>query len=349
MSLWLMRAGKYGEYETNFIEDSKVYLTWEDFANEDMSTVENYAGIRSLVEQKYPGELNRGLGNWAGQIWAFVIGVKEGDWVVFPRKASRTVAIGIVKSRYKFDLTSEILFRHSREIQWLNTEVPRASFDQDLLYSFGAFLTVCEIKRNDAEARVKAMASNGWITPRVAATTVNTGPTNSEQPFDVQQGVVDLEQLARDSIAELIIQKFKGHGMARLVEDILRAQGFTTYLSPEGPDRGLDILASSGPFGFDSPRICVQVKSGDTPAGTQELNQLIGVIQNVNADQGLFVSWSDFKQTVHREIPKQFFKVRLWNQNDLIDQILLNYHKLSLDIKAELPFKQIWTIASPEV
>jgi restriction system protein len=41
--------------------------------------------------------------------------------------------------------------------------------------------------------------------------------------------------------------------------------------------------------------------------------------------------------------------VRLWNQNDLIDQILLNYQKLSLDIKAELPFKQIWTIASPEV
>ena len=48
------------------------------------------------------------------------------------------------------------------------------------------------------------MASNGWITPRVTATTVNTGPTNADQAFDVQQGVVDLEQLARDSIAELI-------------------------------------------------------------------------------------------------------------------------------------------------
>ena len=66
---------------------------------------------------------------------------------------------------------------------------------------------------------------------------------------------IDLEQLAKDAIAKLIIQKFKGHGMARLVDAILRAQGFTTYLSPEGPDKGIDILAGSGAFGFENPKI----------------------------------------------------------------------------------------------
>lgn len=163
-----------------------------------------------------------------------------------------------------------------------------------------------------------------------------------------EETFVDLEQLARDSIAKLIIQKFKGHGMARLVEAVLKAKGFTTYLSPEGPDKGIDILAAGGPFGFDQPKICVQVKSGDTPADRPEFTQLIGAMQSVHAEQGLFVSWSDFKPTVYKEVPVQFFKVRLWNQNNLIEQILDNYDKLDQDIRAEIPLKQIWTIATSE-
>ena len=37
-------------------------------------------------------------------------------------------------------------------------DIPRSNFDQDLLYSLGAFLTICEVKRNDAEKRIRAMA-----------------------------------------------------------------------------------------------------------------------------------------------------------------------------------------------
>jgi restriction system protein len=91
----------------------------------------------------------------------------------------------------------------------------------------------------------------------------------------------------------------------------------------------------------------VQVKSGDSQADRPEFTQLVGAMQNVHADQGLFVSWSGFKATVIREVPMQFFKVRLWGQKEIIDQLLENYDKLDPDIKAELPLKQIWTIAKP--
>jgi restriction system protein len=248
-----------------------------------------------------------------------------------------------VKSACKFDPAAVEDYRHYREIEWLNTDIPRSSFDQDLLYSFGAFLTVCEIKRNDAEKRVRGMSKNLWQSslPKPVFESSNAEVTE-------EQISVDLEELARDSIAKLIIQKFKGHGMARLVEAVLKAQGFTTYLSPEGPDKGIDILAAGGAFGFSTPKICVQVKSGDTPADRPEFTQLIGAMQSVQADHGLFMSWSDFKPTVYKEVPVQFFKVRLWNQNDLIEQLLDNYDKLDQDIRAELPLKRIWTIANPE-
>ena len=37
--------------------------------------------------------------------------------------------------------------------------------------------------------------------------------------------------------------------------------------------------------------------------------------------------------------------MRLWNQNDLIEQLLENYDRLDGDIRAELPLKPIWTVA----
>ena len=343
MSLWLVRAGRYGEHESKFIDDKRIYLTWDELTANDMTGILDYDGIKKRILDTYPDESSHKLGNWSAQVWAFLCRMQVGDWVVMPRKSKPTIAIGEVKSACKFEAAASNAYRHYREVKWLNTDIPRSAFDQDLLYSFGAFLTVCEIRRNDAEKRVRDMAKNAWHYT-LPTPTVKPGNTEVEE----EETAVDLEQLARDSIAKLIIRKFKGHGMARLVEAVLKAQGFTTFLSPEGADKGIDILAAGGAFGFNSPKICVQVKSGDSPADRPEFTQLIGAMQSVQAEHGLFVSWSDFKPTVYKEVPVQFFKVRLWNQNDLIGQLLDNYDKLDQDIRTELPLKRIWTIATPE-
>jgi restriction system protein len=181
------------------------------------------------------------------------------------------------------------------------------------------------------------MAKDGWKAP---------AEEPSISPVDnAAAGLVDLERLARDQIAESIVQKFKGHGLARLVEAVLQAQGYTTYLSAPGPDKGIDILASPGRLGFGSPRICVQVKSGDAPVDLPTLNQLIGAMQNVQAEQGLLVSWGGFKSSIDKEVPAQFFRVRLWDQDALIQKILTHYDKLDEDLQTELPLKRIWTLA----
>ena len=51
-------------------------------------------------------------------------------------------------------------------MKWIKTDIPRARFDQDLLYTFGAFLTVCQIKRHNAEERIKAMLGGQPSPPR---------------------------------------------------------------------------------------------------------------------------------------------------------------------------------------
>ena len=129
---------------------------------------------------------------------------------------------------------------------------------------------------------------------------------------------------------------------------ISKAQGFTTYHSDKGADSGKDILAAPDTLGFGRPRICVQVKSQDTALESPVLDQLVGTMQDVQADQGLLVCWGGFKPTIKREASRLFFKVRLWDQNDLIDHFLSNYDKFDEDLRAELPLKRIWTAASAE-
>lgn len=344
MALWLVRAGKYGENEQLFLDDGRVYLTWSGIAETDLTRAKSYDDIKAIVREAESPDATRGkIANNAGQVWAFVLGMKVGDWVVLPLKTKPAIAVGEIRSELTYDAHATP-YRSWRDVQWLAKDIPRAAFDQDLLYSFGAFLTFCQIKRNDAERRVRQMAQHDWRATAPAFTLSKEAAADAEAPEEV----VDLERLARDNIARLIIGKFKGHGMERLVEAILKAQGYTTYRSPEGADKGVDLLAAPGPLGFGRPRICVQVKSQESPVDRPTLDQLVGTMQNVHADQGLLVSWGGFKSSVERETASQFFRVRLWDQDALINELLNHYSQLDEDLRAEIPLKRIWTVATQE-
>lgn len=337
MSLWLFRAGSVGEYENKFLQDNRIYLTW-DGLKEDLAGFNEQRDLYNFLREFYPDAPGGRIRNWCGQIWPIAKRVKKGDWVALPSKRKAAIHIGEVVGDYVFNAKAEDPFFHYRDVKWFATDIPRSRFPQDILYSLGAFMTVCKISRNNAEERIRTMASSGWQ---------ESGLPKVEEEQEESEAA-DLEQLARDQIAKYIISKYKGHGMARLVEAVLEAEGFTTFRSPEGPDKGIDILAAPGNMGFGRPRICVQVKTGADPVDRPTLDQLIGTMQNVQAEHGLLVSWGGFKNTVDREVATQFFKVRFWDQDALIQKVIENYENLNGDIRADLPLKKIWTLALDE-
>lgn len=102
-------------------------------------------------------------------------------------------------------------------------------------------------------------------------------------------------------------------------------------------------------MGFDAPRLCVQVKSSDTPADVKVYRELKGTMQSFGADHGLLVSWGGFKDTVRRETQTDFFRVRLWDAGDLLNAVLTRYDQMSEEIQAELPLKRIWTLTLAEI
>jgi restriction system protein len=199
-------------------------------------------------------------------------------------------------------------------------------------------MTVCQIQRNNAEERIKAILE-GKAPPQV------TIAEEAEEVTDEKLGsLVDLADNATTQIRLWIAQKFTGHQLADLVNAILEAQGYVTEVSKPGPDGGVDIIAGRGPMGFDPPRLLVQVKGGDTQQDVKPLREFQGVIKSFKAEQGLFVAWGGFKRTAIAETKKDFFELRLWDAGDVVENVLRYYEKFSAEIKADLPLKSIWVL-----
>jgi restriction system protein len=342
MAVWLIRAGSHGEYEQKFLQESRVYVTW-DRLDVNLSKLVNREALFSALAKRNIESKPKTLHNWVSQIWPFAHDIQKGDLVIFPLKLQRAINVGEVTSGYHFEPSGPDPFYHWRAVKWIAEAVPRIHFSKDLLDSFGAFMTICRIRRNNAESRIATMRANGWKPETIAATIKDALPASDET-----SGNTDLEESGRDQIARLIAARFKGHTLTRLVEAILKAQGYTTYRSPEGADGGVDILAGAGPLGFGSPRLCVEVKSEESPIDRPTVDKLLGAMTKFSAQEGLFVAWGGFKSTVQKELAGSFFRMRLWTQKELLEQLFAHYDQFDEDLKAELPLKRIWTVATQE-
>ncbi len=344
MGVWLVRAGKHGEYEEKFLEENRVYVTW-DGLDVDIGSMSDRQELSEAMFTRYTDAKPKTIVNWVSQIWPFAHEVQNGDLIVLPLKSQPAINIAEVTGEYEFDSDAANPYFHWRGVRWIADSVPRSHFGQDLLYSFGAFLTICRIKRNNAEARIEAMRRRNWDPESLAAAIAT--PTAGDDG-DAASQATDLEELGRDQIAQLISARFKGHDLTRLVEAVLQSEGYTTWRSPKGADGGADILAGAGPLGFGAPRLCVEVKSERSPIDRPSVDKLLGAVTKFGAHEGLFVSWSGFKANVHRELASSFFNVRLWSQKELLERLFANYDKLDEDLRAELPLKRIWTVAAQD-
>ena len=101
-------------------------------------------------------------------------------------------------------------------------------------------------------------------------------------------------------------------------------------------------------MGFDSPRICVQVKSGRQVSGVNVLRELQGVMQTFKADHGLLVSWGGFARPAEQEARAMHFNIRLWGSVQLLEAVLENYDLLSSDVRSSLPLKRFWALVQDE-
>jgi restriction system protein len=341
--IWIMRAGRHGEDEETALDKDLAIIGFREFP--DLTQFGSQEDIFEYHQKKIePGARELRSRVFAQQLWTFREVVQPGDLAVLPLKTRRgQMAIGRVKGPYRFrDVGGQS--RHTREVDWTHPDLPRSSFRQDLLHSFGAFITVCRVKRNNAERRVQEVLQ-GRPDPGAPAETERESVVEEAESSTER---LDLELAATDEISAFIHERFPNHTMARLVEAVLQAQGFKTMRSPPGADGGVDILGGSGPLGLDPPFLCVQVKATQAPSDVKVFRELAGSMVAFKATQGLLVSWGGFTQPVIRESRQETFKIRLWDQTDLVKAIHDTYDRLDPEIQAELPLKRVWMLVHEE-
>lgn len=336
MAVWVVRAGRMGEGEDLALREQLAVIGWGELGN--LSDASSRDEIERRLEETNQSAKPNTLKNWARQIWSFANHIQQDDLVVLPLKTASAIAIGRVRGKYQYRADHPAFAKHTLPVNWIRNDIPRAAFDQDILYSFGAFLTVCKIQRNNAEERIRSVVDGKRQPAPMSAI------PDDDEVARLEGGEVDLQEQAQDQIRSRLSARFRGHNLARLVDAILKAQGYHTHLSSAGADGGVDIIAGRGPMGFDEPRLCVQVKSQDDQVDVKILRELQGAMRNFGSEQGLLVAWGGFKRTVIEESRRQFFQVRLWDSAAVIAAVTETYDRLPESIRAELPLKRIWAL-----
>ena len=336
--LWIVRAGRQGERELASIAEGRLLPGFLEAG--DLRLFPDREAIAKHLDLVMPNSGKNRIRNFAAQLNQFAHIIQIGDIVVMPRKVTDGVAIGEVTGSYIFDAADQ--YKHSRTVKWLKEAVPRNSFKQDLRHSFGAFMTICEIQRNDALKRVLSVVKTGIDPGALIGKQGTIAVKQDEDAEDAQDFDYDIEDIANQQIVSLIKTEFAGHALADLVAEILRVEGYTTKVSPPGADGGVDILAAGGVIGLGEDRVCVQVKSGDGAANHDVVLRLIGSVSNSQARTGLLVSIGGVNSVAQKELDSNFFKLRLWQMSDLLNALFRTYARLSDETRKKLPLKSVW-------
>lgn len=330
--VWGIHAGRTGEAHTLFMTDKVVALGWNAMPDLAMLPADREA-YKAAMTEAYPTMTPGAVPGSAGQLYRFVNEMQVGDFVVYPSRFDRRIHLARVKGTYFHVPSPQHDYAHRREVTWLK-DVPRTAFSQGALYEIGSAMSFFQV-RNYAE--------------EFLAIVEGREPLVGPEEEDATVGIVaeEIESTTRDFIIKQLSKELKGHPFTHFVANVLRAMGFRTRVSPEGPDRGIDIVAHRDELGLEPPIIKVQVKSGGGNVGEPEVSQLFGKVEK--GEYGLFVTLATFTPAA-RHFAAAKANLRLIDGNELVDVTLDHYDQLDSRHKGLLPLKRVFipeTIEKP--
>lgn len=131
-----------------------------------------------------------------------------------------------------------------------------------------------------------------------------------------------------------------------LVAGLLQGMGYhVTFVSPPGPDQGIDIIAHTDPLGIQDPRIKVQVKRRSQDRTSADGIRSFLAILGEN-DAGIFVSLGGFTSEAEREARAQERrKIMLIDAKRLVGLWVQHYARVPDEQRRLLPLKPIYFLS----
>jgi restriction system protein len=330
--MWGIHAGKLGQVDIMFFDKSMpcIAIGWDEMGDLSQIPAEREA-FKAKYKKIFPSAKKGSIATSAGMLFRYLHEVQIGDYIVYPRRHSRTVHIGKITGEYQYNPARNSQYPNIRAVVWIN-EVPRTACSQGALYEMGSAMAFFQI-RNYADELI-ALANN-------------KKPIVTKDETDDTVSIVSnaIEESTRDFIQKRLSQIFKGHPFEHLAAHILEILGYKTRITPEGPDTGIDIVAYKDELGLEPPIIKVQVKSNDSDITPDKVQALYGNVQT--SEYGLFIALNGFSKKA-REFARTKSNLRLIDGEELIDLILTHYERLDSKYKAAIPLKNVYIPAQVE-
>ncbi|WP_260476956.1 restriction endonuclease [Stenotrophomonas sp. 278] len=324
--MWMVR-GDGGNLFDAFRERSVVAIGWHQLAAAAKPGVPRQDLVSRFLSAEPQAKRGTALSG-ASQVWRFVNEIQVGDWVVSYSPQNRVYLIGkidgLVEHHPEWDAEGMSLARH---VMWQPGELQRDSLGAPSKNSLGSTLTVFQVPNSAAEEVLAVMRGTSPATAQLEQASASADPLEDVE----SQGI----ELIKDRVNEL-----DWSDMQQLVAGILRAMGYKTQVSPAGPDRGKDIVASPDGFGFEHPRIVVEVKHRKGQMGSPEIRGFLG--GRHKDDRGLYVSTNGFTKDAIYEAERAPIPLALWTLDHVVRALIEHYDATDAETKRLVPLKRLY-------
>lgn len=323
--MWMIR-GDGGSLYDAFRENNIAAIGWRQFAEHAKPGISRKQLI-ALYEQIEPHAKPGTIISGASQVWRFVNEISVNDWVVTYSPINRTYLVGKIlsQSEYRKDLADQGMAL-VRQVKWQAQELARDDLSAPSKNSLGSTMTVFEVP--------------AIVTNEILGILQGTSqPTEAATDEIIDDPLADIDSQALERIKDLV-NKLDWDEMQQLVAGILRAMGYKTQISPPGADRGKDIVASPDGFGFEHPRIVVEVKHHKGQIGSQDIRSFLG--GRHKDDRGLYVSTGGFTKDAQYEADRASIPLAMWTLDHVVRALIEHYDATDAETKRIVPLKRLY-------
>lgn len=325
--MWKITAGRANTYVSRFLEDSVVAIGWSEAG--DYRDVSSREELIDLFAATWPEQTTRQIQVGAGQVWRFLQEVREGDRVVTYDPTSRLYHVGSIRGAPSYEPERIERLPVVRSVEWTSS-VSRDQLSEPTRNTLGAIMTIFLLS---GRAEEEVLAKSG------SAVSFDRQPAGSPPEDAAADPYADIEDQALERVKDKILS-LGWDELQELVAALLRSLGYRTIVSAAGPDRGRDILASRDGFGFEPPRIVVEVKHRRGAMGAPEVRSFLG--GRHSDDRGLYVSTGGFTREAQYEAERATTVTHLMNLDDLARSVVEQYEQLDARGRALLPLTRIY-------
>ncbi|MDO3387960.1 restriction endonuclease [Gilvimarinus sp. SDUM040013] len=325
---WMIRAGRGGTYIEDF--ETKSYAAFGAARLGDLNQYQGVEEIKAAYLEKISQAKPQAMANAVAMMIKFRDTIQKGDTIVSYDTETRQYLIGEDQGQYLYKPGEVGEYPNLRVVNWQG-RVDRDALSQSAKNSLGSTLTLFSVS-DDVIAEMRAALSGK---PRKVEATEEALEESGSFEILKDEVVGKSHELIKDKLASLLPEE-----MEEMVAAILRAMGYKAKVSPKGPDRGVDVIASPDGLGLTQPRIKAEVKHRDGAMGAPAIRGFIGTLRE--GDSGLFISSGGFTKEARYEADRCTFPLTLVDMDDLSDLIVAHYENFDLEGRALLPLIRVF-------